>query len=326
MKSQMKTTSILLGVVMLCGAAFSVPAQTITTTPTNGPTTITVHARTTNGKLPVDVSCIFFPPEETQQEQQGVPMPQPLPLIGKSGDWTATNVPAGFYRVSLQSPNYVDMLRGQPLQIEAGNNYSISFVLSRGAKFKGRVLDDATGKPIARAVVYGMTGRIYDIRTDTEGRYVLPHIAGPLKIEALTTNHVAQFLKLDAAAEDSTVSIPDIRLQHGGWISGRVERPAEVESNAYATVSLEIQGGLPANSVIYEAYAGADDTFRAGPLPSGAYTLQAEWQGRTGKGGPPQTWQANGRVSGIKVIAGQDTTNVLISTKIIIQANDRNGR
>ena len=321
----MKTTRILLGLVMLCGAAFSAYAQTIATTPTNGPTTITIHARTTDGKLPVDVSCKVVQP---QGQQARLPLPQPLSLIGKSGDWTATNVPAGNYEVVLRSPNYAEDIHSivQFLSVKAGSNYSIDFVLSRGATFKGRVLDDATGKPIAQAVVYGMTARVHDIRTDAKGRYELPHITGPIKIEALTTSHVAQIVKFDAAAEDSTVSIPDIRLQHGGWISGRVERPAEVESNASATVSLEIQGGLTANSVVYDAYTRADDTFQAGPLPSGTYKLYAEWQGPHGKGGSPQTWQAKGSVSGIKMIVGQDTTNVLIPTKWTIPANDQSGR
>jgi hypothetical protein len=321
----MKTTRILFGLVILCGTAFNVLAQTITTTPTNGPTTITIHARTTDGKLPVDVNCTVVQP---QGQIVRFPMPQPLALVGNSGDWTATNIPSGAYEVVLRSTNYAEDTHSivQFLRVEAGSNFSIDFVLSRGATFKGRVLDDATGKPIAQAVVYGMTDRIYDIRTDAEGRYELPHITGALKIEALTTNHVAQTIKLDAAAEDSTVTVPDIRLQHGGWISGRVKRPAEVESNAFATVSLEIQGNLPANSVIYEAYAGADDTFRAGPLPSGTYTLDAEWRERISKGGPSQNWQAKGNVAGIKVIAGQDTSSVLIPTKITIPANDRNSR
>jgi hypothetical protein len=323
----MKTTRILLGLVMLCGVAFSAPAQTITTTPTDGPTTITIHARTTNGKLPVDVSCTVFTPMLRQQWDG--PIPPPLPVVGKSGDWTAKNVPPGFYAVGLRSSNYVeDTQSSQLLRVEAGNNYSIDFVLSRGAKFKGRVLDAATGKPIAQAVVYGMTERIYDIRTDAEGRYELPHITGTLKVEALTTDHVAQIVKLDAAGEDSMVTVSDIRLQHGGWILGRVERPAEVESNASATISLEIQGSLPTNSVIYDAYTGKDDTFRAGPLPSGTYTLRAEWR-RTPfiiKGGPPQNWQAMGSVSDIKVVVGQDTTNVLIPTKLTNPANDRSGR
>ena len=61
----MKLTRILCGWVMLSGVAFSVRAQTITTTPTNGLTTIAIHARTTDGKVPPDVSCKVAEPERS---------------------------------------------------------------------------------------------------------------------------------------------------------------------------------------------------------------------------------------------------------------------
>jgi len=322
--NNMKTTRIFLGLVVLCGVVFNADAQKLTTTSTNGPTTIAIHARTTDGKLPVDVSCTVAEPGR----QQG-PMPQPLSLIGKSGDWMATNVLPGYYQVLLRSPNYAEDMHSivQFLSVKSGSSYTIDFVLSRGATFKGRVLDDATGEPIAQAIICGMTeARSYDLRTDAEGRFELPHITGILRIEAQTTNLVAQTAKLELAAEGGTVSIPDIRLQHGGWISGRVECPAEVGSNAFATVSIEIQGRRPNSSLIHDAFARADGAFRTDPLPSGTYTLRALWQEHVSKGGPSHTWQANGSVSGIKVITGQDTSNVLIPTKLNIPANDQSGR
>ena len=55
----MKTMSILHSLAVLCVANFTTTAQTITTTPTNGPTTITIHARTTDGKLPVGVNALL---------------------------------------------------------------------------------------------------------------------------------------------------------------------------------------------------------------------------------------------------------------------------
>jgi hypothetical protein len=137
---------------------------------------------------------------------------------------------------------------------------------------------------------------------------------------------VEQVVKLDAAGEDSTVSVPDIRLQRSGRISGRVERPADMENNAYALVSLQIQGSFPTNSVICGAYGGKDGIFRTGPLPPGTGILHAEWKPAFVPGNPVETWQAKGSVSGIKVIAGQNTSNVFIPTKMIIPANDRNGR
>src|SRR5208283_618838 len=106
----------------------------------------------------------------------------------------------------------------------------------RGASFKGRVLDDDTGKPIADQRIYAfcsVSDPLGDIRTDAEGRYKLPPVAGTLEIHISPTNYVAQLVRLDAGDAESTVSVPDIRLKHGGWISGRVERPSEVESNSF---------------------------------------------------------------------------------------------
>jgi hypothetical protein len=150
----MKTARIFLGLVTLCGTAFCTPAPIITTTSTNGPTTITIHARTTDGKLPVDVNCTII----QTRGQLLIPSqvePKPLLLVGKNGDWTAANVPPGIYGVYLRSPNYADDSHSiiQFLSVKTNSNYSLDFVLSRGTIFKGRVLDNATGKPIANAIL-----------------------------------------------------------------------------------------------------------------------------------------------------------------------------
>ena len=179
----MKTTRIFLGLVMLCGTAFGTPAPIITTTPTNGPTTITVHARTTDGKLPVGVSCTVIQP---QGQFLTFPIPQPLSLIGTSVDWLATNVPTATYEVYVRGTNYAEDRNSiiQFFSVKTNTHYSIDFVLSRGATFKGRVLDDATGKPIANAILFARTGgSSQNPHTDKEGRYELSHIAGTLSIE-----------------------------------------------------------------------------------------------------------------------------------------------
>ena len=303
----------------------SVPIHTITATPTNGPTTVTLHARTKDGKLPVNVSSIRVIRSDTPHSQDftlGL-----LSFVGKDGDWTATNVAPCDYEVVLGNSNYVEDGRDfQTFRVEAGTNYTIEFVLSNGATFKGRVLDDATGKPIAGAFVHGETKTLSHYpNTDAEGRYEISHVIGALKLGASASNYVAQDFKLNAAGEDSTVSVPDIRLQRGGWISGRVERPANMEDNAHAFVSVEIQGSFPTNSVISGAYGGEDGIFRTGPLPPGTCTLHAEWKPAFVPGNPVETWQAKGSVSGIKVIAGQNTTKVVIPTKLTIQTNRAGG-
>lgn len=347
----MKTTRIFLGLVMLCGTtfgapaptiattradfAFGGPAPTIATTPTNGPTTITVHVRTTDGKLPAGLKCIVVsmrgpvvPPPAVGSRQE----PELLNVIGTIGDWMATNIPPGTCQVELQSTNHAQDLFGyQSLSIGSGTNYCVNFVLARGARFKGRVLDDATGKPIAHIyIANGMTvissGGTY---TDTEGRYELPWIVGSLVInlEWTTNDYVHPDIEMDAADEGSTVSVPDIRLKHGGWISGRVERPAEVGGNACAWIMLEFQGSWPINTMSNYAQPHDDGTFLTDPLPPGTYTLHARWwQNPFVKDDSPQNLLALGSVSNINVIAGQDTTNVLIPTKLNIQANSTGGR
>lgn len=332
----MKTTRIFLGLVMLCGTAFGTPAPTITTTPTNGLTTVTVHARTTDGKLPVGVDCSVYRPAKNVAVYFTQMTPPLFSSVSKSEEWTFTNVPPGYYGVQLLSKNYVeDSHSSQLFSVGAGTNYSIDFVLSRGATFKGRVLDDATGKPIPNADVMGELtngGGGFNLHTDSEGRYELPHVAGTLVIVVQTTNHVIVMQTIDVGAtnEDSTVSVPDIRLQLGGWISGRVESPAGVASTflvSYMTgIKSELQGSLPTNSAIIDTFIRADGTFRTDPLPPGTYTLHADWKPVFVAGSPMETWQATGSVSGIKVIAGQNTTNVLIPTKGIILTNSTVGR
>ena len=234
----MKTTRVFLGLVMLCGTAFGTPAPTITTTPTNGPTTVTVHARSTDGKLAVGVSCNVISGKPT-----GRPRPELLSILGKSGDWTSTNVPPGLYVVYLESTNYIeDSDSHGVLDVEAGTNYAINFVLS-----------------------------------------------------------------------------------NGGWISGRVERPADLVSNATAWVNPEPQSGLPTNSAFADVRSGTDGTFRTGSLPAGTYTLHAQWEEPQWKGGSRQTWQAMGNVSNINVIVGQETTNLFIPAKLTFQTNGTGG-
>ena len=315
---------------MICGVAFNAPAQTITTTPTNGPTTITVHARTKDGKVPVGVSCEFgkslvkaqnaLTPQWSEDSKSQMPS-----FVGTNGDWIATNVPSGYLALSvvLRSTNYAEDSHTEKIfNIHAGTNYAINFVLSRGATFKGRVLDDSTGKPIAQIVVQDNSLNYVNI-TDSEGRYEWRHGADAFEIHVIETNYVWQVIKMDATAEDSTVTTPDIRLQLGGWISGRVEHPTKLEKlesdlgiKADAMVMPKIQGSLANNSVIDSVFYMTNDTFRVGPLPTGNYTLHSGWQQRGWIGGKLPQWSASGSVSNITVIAGQETANVFIPTKV----------
>ena len=309
-------------------------APIITTTPTNGPTTITVHARTTDGKPTAGVDCKL-----SWALIHSFTLTNPLPsLVGSNGDWTATNVPPEGYGVTLQFTNYPkDQDSHASLRVFAGTNYTVDFVLSRGATFEGRVLDDVTSEPIPNPwVVERLTDFPFGnpLHTDSEGRYEVPHVAGSLEIHATPTNYVEQVVRLDAAAEDSMVTVPDIRLKHGGWISGRIERPAEVESNVFPArtmIQLEFQGALPTNSAIQDVLLREGGTFHTETLPPGTYTLHTfyadrRWHGATFWGASVINDSYSEIVSNINVIMGRDTTNVFIPTKMTIQTNGAGGR
>jgi cell division protein YceG involved in septum cleavage len=84
----------------------------------------------------------------------------------------------GKYRVSLEHGNFtVENLRGilvaEGKQADAG-----SVALKSGGSVRGRVLDQS-GKPLSRGWVrmFNNEGASYPARTDTEGRYVIEHVA-----------------------------------------------------------------------------------------------------------------------------------------------------
>jgi hypothetical protein len=157
-------------------------------------------------------------------------------------------------------------------------------------------------------IIYNLSGqtnvsvRVTTTQSDAEGRYEFSHIIGSVTIlprpgtfsgnrffqrmlvssqqtlrQMRSNNYVRPIIKMDAAPDGGRVSVLGIRFQRGGWISGRVERPAELESNAIAMVKLEIQGTVPTNSFDGGSYDGVNGTFRSYPLPPGTYTLHAEW-------------------------------------------------
>ena len=215
---------------------------------------------------------------------------------------------------------------------------------TNGPTFKGRVLDDATGKPIADvpihyAFVFDRDGdhsvpgvRGSDTRTDAEGRYEGRYEPpggagnGHYSIETRANNYVWQAFNVDKADIGKMASIPDTRLQHGGWISGRAEHPAEAVPDDRAFVKLESQGPLPDHSQLPLVEADRDGKFRTPLLPSGTYTLRGQWLARITNGGRVSYRPLVSSISNINVIAGQDTTNVIIPTNNVVYTNRASGR
>jgi len=207
--------------------------------------------------------------------------------------------------------------------------------------FKGRVLDDATGKPVADVPIryHIFYERVGDhsvpgvgmnyTRTDAEGRYegryepMTSSLNAYYAIVIEPTNYAWQVFKVDRADIGKMASIPDARLLRGGWISGRLERPAEAKAGDSAYVGLESQGPLPDHSLLPLVEADRDGKFRTLLLPAGTYTLRGQWVARfmDGRMVPLVT-----SVSNIIVIAGQDMTNVIIPTNNVVYINRASGR
>lgn len=309
--------------LVMCGVACSLRAQTITATPTNGPTTITIRARTTDGRIPENVSCEFG----ISPGQIGwPPPPQILPPLGTNGDWMVTNVRPDYYYIAVRGPDFADYV--QEVLVKQGASYLVNIVLSRGATFRGRVVEDTTSKPIAGVTLHSEHYDYPLVQTSREGSFEFSHIAADMQFEVCKSNFVAQIIHVNATTENSITHIPDIRLQRGGWISGHVERPKEMADKIYASVSLEFQGSLPTNVRVEKVYPTTNGTFRTRNLPPGTYTLQAEWSARGGKSErsslkkqATRNWKAEGSTNGIQVVVGQETTNVIIQTKTVILPN-----
>ena len=228
---------------------------------------------------------------------------------------------------------------------------------TNGATFKGRVLDDATGKPIAGVPVDIIIDNLGDrakgdayvktIQSDAEGRFEISNVVGSLKILRepgtgpvnytswplrdvtvperpwlRTNDYVTPGIKVNAAAGDSTVIIPDIRLQRGGWISGLVGLP-ERDLNWALGVTVVKEDNLSNDPVRFGIFCNTNGTFRTQPIPAGTYTLYVNKL--SGNSHLPSSADL-GSVSNITVIAGRDTTNVVIPAQMDVQTKGPSGR
>ena len=216
---------------------------------------------------------------------------------------------------------------------------------TNGPTFKGRVLDDATGRPVAGVRILYMFvhecdgecagDRGYVTRTDAEGRYEGVYEppggvgTGHYVIETQATNYVWQVFNVDRADIGKMATIPDIRLRRGGWISGQVERPAEAKADdsalrfVSALVKLESQGPLPEHTQLLPIIA-RDGRFRTPLLPPGSYTLSGDWTGAIrSMDGRFDNWRVLllNSVSNVNVTVGQETANISLTTNGIVRTN-----
>lgn len=231
----MKTKNAFAFLVLICGMAFNASCEvTVTTMPTNGPTTLTVHARTKDGTVPVWVSCFIAiggPPYP--------PKGQSISILGKSGDWTAANVSPGYYEVHLQDTNDYMNWTSYAGPVEAETNYTFDFVMPNEGWISGRVelparefnrdlgvtavkQDDASNKPVRFEALCSTNGvfRFWFMLPGIYTLYVNPMVGGsqfPISTDLGSVSNIAVI----TGQETTNVIIPGKMVVQTNGASGR---------------------------------------------------------------------------------------------------------
>ena len=218
---------------------------------------------------------------------------------------------------------------------------TVSTTPTNNPTFKGRVLDDDTGQPVAGVrIIYGFVhkcdgecagDRAYVTRTDAEGRYegVFEPLGsaadGHYAIRIEPTNYVRQVFNVDKADIGKMETIPDTRLRRGGWISGRAERPGEFTTNALAFINLTNESLLPEHTQPLHVNPDRDGRFRTPLLPPGSYTLSGIWESHISSDRVRgiDFWKVVllNSVSNVNVTVGQEAANINLTTNGIVRTN-----
>jgi|GEM_PF-1418997 len=108
-----------------------------------------------------------------------------------------------------------------------GSASNAIFTIPAGCKLEGVVMDDATGKPAAGALVTAQNlENVQDdaaTTTDSEGRYRLMVMEGNYNIFAESADRVCNAaISNQEATNGQTIELPPLELTAGGWIEGRV--------------------------------------------------------------------------------------------------------
>ena len=313
-----------------------------------GTGTVTVHARGADGSIPVGSYCWMTPfPHSLPQQTGWSPAPdwptnRPT-IVGSNGDWVVYNVTpfaSGAWAVQIDSTNYLftPELNIQTAEPISNQSVSVSFTLRLGATVMGRVLDAETGKPVPGASIFGSGYHEAGEVNGADGRFTIQHLAtnealsfsiapnpryvwhtnGTARVALPESDYVQQNIRPAGLAEGMTTTLPDVKLRHGGWISGRMTLPADAPSGVRPVLQAPKIEGDSVPTDYPEAY-GSNGVFRIGPIPAGTVELSAD--SFLFKSGNP--WRAEGSVTNIHVEAGQETKNVLIELKTIRASNGR---
>ncbi len=219
------------------------------------------------------------------------------------GEYAAT-VPPGFYVVSAEQRGFHkeffkevrEFNKATPVQVfENKHTSEIDFTMDKLAAVAGTVTDEATGKPIADAIVTAFQERPttdalidknelrlpYVAKTDASGNYKIEGVrAGKFFVQAAARGYLVEFWQEAAVLKDAKpVEVPesanvekiDFTLAQGGAIAGTVISAADQKLIAGATVQVFLRTN--ATALIARGQAGRDGKYRVDGLPTGEYLV-----------------------------------------------------
>ncbi|GEM_PF-4429302 len=232
-------------------------------------------------------------------------------FTNERGEYIA-NVAPGFYVVSAEARGFHkeffkearEFVKATPVQVfENKHTVNIDFTMDKLATLSGRVTDEASGKPIAGAIVTAFQENTaadaliskeelrlpFVTKTDENGNYKFDGVrAGKYFVQAGARGYQPEFWKEAANLKDAKpVEVPEsgdvkdinFTLMQGGAISGSVLSAAD--QKPIPGVGVQVfpkEGRVP----IARGESGRDGKYRIEGLPSGEYIVFAAAEGFQG--------------------------------------------
>jgi hypothetical protein len=240
-------------------------------------------------------------------------------------------VPDGEYRLVVTAAGHA-AFRTEALAVASGDVRSMDVVLPAARWFDVQVVDDATGEPLAGAVVRaaskrdtGWNGIDGAWTTDAAGRVrVGPLPRGVVGLLASAPGYVdardaGDWEAVEGSESGATELEAVLRLTPGLAVAGRVVAPEGADPRR---VEVTVQStGFRQGRFVHERPAlAADGTFRVDGLPEGSYEVNANL-----------SWEGRRYAAKVRTTAGADAVDVVLeeaeagSGRLLVRILDPDG-